>query len=76
MQLDQKMLSRLLNMNDEQLGALIGQIAQEAGIDPAELGLHPENIASVRQALGNATDEDLAKLNGVYQDYRKNRRKN
>ncbi len=76
MQLDQKMLNRLLNMNDEQLGALIGQIAQEAGIDPAQLGLHPENIASVRQALGNATEEDLAKLNGVYQDYRKNRRKN
>lgn len=75
MQLDQKMLNRLLSMNDEQLGALIGQIAQEAGIDPSELGLQPQNIATVRHALGNATEEDLAKLNGVYEDYRRNRRR-
>ncbi len=75
MQLDQKMLNRLLAMNDEQLGALIGQIASEAGIDPAELGLQPQNIASIRQALGNATDADLEKLNRVYEDYRQNRRK-
>ena len=69
------MLNRLLAMNDEQLGALIGQIASEAGIDPAELGLQPQNIASIRQALGNATDADLEKLNRVYEDYRQNRRK-
>ena len=75
MQLDQKMLNRLLAMNDEQLGALIGQIASEAGIDPAELGLQPQNIASIRQALGNATDADLEKLNRVYEDYRQKRRK-
>ena len=75
MQLDQNMLNRLLTMNDEQLGALIKQIAQEAGIDPAELGLNPKNIASVRQALGNASEEDIAHLNEVYGDYRKNRRK-
>lgn len=75
MQLDQKMLNRLLAMNDEQLGALIGQIASEAGIDPAELGLQPQNIASIRQALGNATDADLEKLNRIYEDYRQNRRK-
>ena len=75
MQLDQKTLNRLLAMNDEQLGALIGQIASEAGIDPAELGLQPQNIASIRQALGNATDADLEKLNRVYEDYRQNRRK-
>ena len=74
MQLDQKMLNRLLAMNDDQLGALIQQIAREAGIDPAELGLQPQNIASVRQALTNATDDDLEKLNQVYDDYRHNRR--
>lgn len=75
MRLDQKMLDRLLTMNDQQLGALIGQIAQEAGISPAELGLQPQNIADVRQALSNATDADLEKLNRVYEDYRQNRRK-
>ena len=75
MQLDRKMLNRLLTMNDEQLGALINQIASEAGIDPAELGLQPQNIASIRQALGSATDSDLEKLNTVYEEYRQNRRK-
>ncbi len=74
MQIDQKMLNRLLTMNDDQLGSLIGEIAREAGIDPSELGLNPQNIASVRQALGSATDEDLQKMNAVYDEYRKQRR--
>ncbi len=74
MQLDRKMLNRLLAMNDEQLGALIGQIAAETGIDPAELGMRPQDIAGIRQALGSATEADLEKLNEVYEDYRRGRR--
>lgn len=74
MQIDQKMLNRLLTMNDEQLGNLIGEIAREAGIDPSELGLNPQNIAGVRQALGNATSEDLQKMNLIYEDYRRQKR--
>ncbi len=74
MQIDQKMLNRLLTMNDDQLGNLIGEIAREAGIDPSELGLNPQNIAGIRQALGSATDEDLQKMNAVYEEYRKQRR--
>ncbi len=74
MQIDQKMLNRLLTMNDDQLGNLIGEIAREAGIDPSELGLNPQNIAGIRQALGSATDEDLQKMNSVYEEYRKQRR--
>ena len=75
MQIDQKMLDRLLAMNDEQLGEVIGSIAREAGIDPMTLGLNPNNIASIRQALGGATDEDLAQLNTVYNAYRQNRKR-
>lgn len=75
MQLDQKTLNRLLSMNDDQLAALIGQIAQEAGINPSDLGLNPQNISSVRQALGNATDADLDRLNAVYEEYRRQRRR-
>lgn len=73
MQLDQKMLNRLLAMNDDQLAAIIGQIAREAGISPSELGLNPQNISSVRQALGNATEADLERLNSVYEEYRRHR---
>ena len=74
MQIDQKMLNRLLTMNDQQLGNLIQEIAKEAGIDPSMLGLNPQNIADVRNALGNATDGDLEKLNAVYEEYRRQRR--
>ena len=74
MQLDQKMLNRILTMNDEQLASLVNEIAKEAGIDPAMLGLTPKNIAGVRQALGSATEEDIQKMNGVYEEYRRQRR--
>ena len=75
MQLDRKMLDRLLNLNDDQLGELIKSIAAEAGIDPAQLGLNPDNIHSIRQALGSATDQDLSQLNDVYHSYKQNRRR-
>ena len=74
MQIDQKMLNRLLTMNDEQLGNLIQEIAREAGIDPAALGMNPQNIADVRRALGSATDGDIQKMNEVYEEYRRQRR--
>jgi len=74
MQLDRKMLERLLTMNDAQLAQVIRTVAEEAGIDPVQLGLNPSNIQSIRTALGGATDEDLAKLNAIYSEYKQNRR--
>lgn len=74
MQLDKRMLDRLLAMNDEQLGSVIRQIAKESGIDSEALGLSPENIQSIRLALGMASDADLDRLNTVYQQYLQNRR--
>ena len=44
MQIDQKMLNRLLSMNDEQLGTIIQNIANESGIDSAQLGLNPNTL--------------------------------
>ena len=75
MQLDRKKLDRLLQMNDDQLSALIRSLAAESGIDPALLGLNPNNIQSIRQALGGATEEDLKQLNQIYADYRQNKKK-
>ena len=75
MQLDKKSLDRLLTLNDAQLAEVIRTIAAEAGIDPAMLGLNPNNVAQIRQALGSATKEDLQQLNSVYDSYRQNRRK-
>lgn len=75
MQIDQKTVNRLLSMNDAQLGEVLQKIAAEAGIDPLSLGLNPENIDSVRRALGSVGDTELAQLNEMYQDYRNNRKK-
>lgn len=75
MQIDRNALNRILNMDDRQLEALITQIAAETGIEPAALGLNPQNIAGVRQALSTATDADVAKLNALYADYRQSRRR-
>lgn len=74
MQIDRKMLDRLLTMNDKQLAEVIEKIALEAGIDPKVLGLDPKNIESIRQALGSATDKDLGQINAVYDAYRQSRR--
>lgn len=70
MKLDKRMVNRLLAMNDEQLAEVIKSIATESGIDPALLGLNPDNIQSIRQALGMAGDEDLKKMGEIYQTYK------
>ena len=74
MQIDKKMLDRLLTLNDAELGELIRKIAAEAGIDPAALGMNPENITALRSALGSANPQQLEQYQQIYSEYRKNRR--
>ena len=69
MQIDERMLKRLLAMNDEQLGRMIQKIAAESGIDPAQLGINPQNIESVRSALGSIGEDELEGINRLYEDY-------
>ncbi|MBR5120425.1 MAG: hypothetical protein IKV02_05445 [Clostridia bacterium] len=71
MQIDERMLQRLLAMNDEQLGRMIQKIAAESGIDPAQLGINPQNIESVRSALGSIGEDELEGINRLYEDYRR-----
>ena len=74
MQLDKRMLDRLLGMSDEQLEYVIRQIAEESGIPAEQLGLDPASIQSIRLALGMANDADLARLGEIYQQYLRGRR--
>ena len=71
MQIDESMLKKLLAMNDEQLGQMIQKIAAESGIDPAQLGINPQNIESVRSALGSIGEDELEGINRLYEDYRR-----
>ena len=75
MQIDERMLKRLLAMNDEQLGQMIQKIAAETGIDPAQLGINSQSIESVRSALGSIGEDELEGINRLYEDYRRNQRK-
>ena len=74
MQIDERMLKKLLAMNDEQLGLMIQKIAAESGIDPAQLGINPHSIESVRAALGSIGEDELAGINRLYEDYRRGKR--
>ena len=71
MQIDERMLKRMLTMSDEQLGQMIQKIAAETGIDPAQLGINPQSIESVRSALSSIGDDELEGINRLYEDYRR-----
>ena len=73
MQIDQKTLQRLLSLDDRKLSMLLQRVAQESGVSPDALGAHSGDIASIRAALGSATDEDLKRLNALFDAYRQNR---
>jgi sugar phosphate isomerase/epimerase len=61
MQFDKDAVERLLGMNDTQLRFLIKKLATEAGLDLSSFNISSNDISSLRNALANATDEDIAK---------------
>ena len=62
MQLDRKMLNRLLSLNDRQLQAVIDKLATEYGLDLAKFQVRPGDMQSLRRAMQTASDEDLLAL--------------
>ena len=73
MQIDRESIQKLLDLNDFQLKAVIGKIARESGIDPAEFNINANDVASIRKALSLATDADLRKVTEIYENYKKTR---
>ena len=61
MKLNKRAVERLLLLNDEQLKDIMLRLAGENGIDLSGMTFRPDDIASVRQALRLATDEDITK---------------
>ena len=62
MQLDRKMLNKLLALNDRQLQALIDKLAHDYGLDLSQLSGGSKDLNALRAALRNASDGDLLKL--------------
>lgn len=67
MQIDRAALEKLLTLNDRQLKSVIQGLIVQSGIDPAEFHINPQDIQSIRQALGSASDEDLKKIADQYE---------
>ena len=60
MQLDRNAIDRLLSMSDSQLKFIITKLAVDNGLDLATFNITSTDISSIRRALANATDTDLA----------------
>ena len=67
MQLDRQALNKLLTLNDRQLMLLIGRLAAESGINPADFNIDPSSIESIRSALRSASDDDLRRIAEQYE---------
>ncbi len=70
MQINRENLNKLLSLNDRQLKAMITKIAAQGGIDPADFNIDTSNIQSIRQVLGSASDEDIARIAEQYENGR------
>ena len=67
MQINRENLNKLLSLNDRQLKMMITKIAAQGGIDPTQFNIDPSSIQSIRQVLGSATDEDIARIAAQYE---------
>ncbi len=71
MQIDRKSLEGLLSLNDRQLMMIINRLVATSGIDPAQFNIDPKDVASIRTAISNASDEEL---NSIVEQYEKNKK--
>ena len=70
MQLDQKMLQRMLSLSDDQLKSIILSLAENSGLDLSGFNISPNDINSIRSALSGATDEDLRRASEQLRSFR------
>lgn len=61
MQFDKDAVERLLEMNDSQLKFLIKKLATEVGLDLSAFNISSNDVSSIRNALANASNEDIAR---------------
>ena len=73
MQLDQKMLQRMLSLNDDQLKSVILSLAETSGLDLSGFHISPDDVNSIRAALSGATDEDLRRASEQLRNFRPRR---
>ena len=62
MQINRKTLDGLLTLSDRQLMTLIGNLAQNSGVDLSEFHVDTSDVQSVRRALSSVSDEDIQRI--------------
>ena len=62
MQIDRNALEGLLSLNDRQLLTVINRLASGSGIDPSQFNIDVSSVASIRQAISGASDEELKSI--------------
>lgn len=71
MQLDRKMLQKLLSLNDRQLSDVIRSLAENSGLDLSEFHISPDDVNGIRKALSGASDEELLRATQQLGEIRK-----
>lgn len=69
MHIDQRMLEKLLKLDDRQLENVIREVLSETGVSPTTLGFDASKLENVRSALRNATDSDLQLYQSLLDQY-------
>lgn len=62
MQPDKKTIDRLLALNDDKLRLLLRKLLERNGIDPAAVPLDSLDLGRLREAVGQATEEDVTRF--------------
>lgn len=70
MMLDKRSVDLLLHLGDDQLIAVIKKLAADAGVDISSLNISHEQIATIRQALSVATDDDLKRASELLRNFK------
>ena len=72
MQIDRNALNQMLSLNDKQLSRIVQKLASDAGLDLSAFNIRDNDIQSLRRALENATDQDIAKAISQMENFKKN----
>lgn len=64
MNFDRKSLSKLINMSDAELEAMLVEIGNEAGVDMKKIKIGKGDLAKIRTFLTFASDDDISKILG------------
>ena len=71
MEINKEAIDKLLGLNDRQLKTIIQSLVKDSGIDPAAFNIDTQNIAGLRSALANASEEDLKQIAEQYEANKK-----